>query len=62
VPEVAGDAAILVEPGEPEAIAEGIRHALEERERLVEAGLKRAAQFSWTETARRTLAVYRELL
>jgi glycosyltransferase involved in cell wall biosynthesis len=62
VPEVAGDAAILVEPGEPEAIAEGIRHALDERERLVEAGLKRAAQFSWTETARRTLAVYRELL
>jgi glycosyltransferase involved in cell wall biosynthesis len=62
VPEVAGDAAILVEPGQPEAIADGITRALADRERLVAAGLQRAAQFSWTETARRTLAVYRELL
>jgi glycosyltransferase involved in cell wall biosynthesis len=62
VPEVAGDAAILVEPGEPEAIAAGIRQALDERDRLVAAGLERARQFSWAETARRTLAVYRELL
>ena len=62
LPEVAGGAAILVEPGDPEAIADGIRRALDERERLVAAGLERARQFSWTETARRTLAVYRELL
>jgi glycosyltransferase involved in cell wall biosynthesis len=62
VPEVAGDAAILVEPGQPEAIADGITRALANRERLVAAGLQRAAQFSWTDTARRTLAVYRELL
>jgi glycosyltransferase involved in cell wall biosynthesis len=62
VPEVAGDAAVLVEPGQPEAIADGIRRALADRERLVAEGLRRAAQFSWTETARRTLAVYRELL
>jgi glycosyltransferase involved in cell wall biosynthesis len=62
VPEVAGDAAILVEPGDPEALAEGIRRALAERDRLVAAGLERAKQFSWAETARRTLAVYRELL
>ena len=62
VPEVAGDAAILVEPGDPEAIAAGIERALAERDRLVAAGLERASHFSWTETARRTLAVYRELL
>jgi glycosyltransferase involved in cell wall biosynthesis len=62
VPEVAGDAAILVEPGQPEAIADGIRRALADRERLVTAGLQRASRFSWTETARRTLSVYRELL
>ena len=49
-------------PGDPEAIADGIRRALAERERLVAAGLERARQFSWAETARRTLAVYRELL
>jgi glycosyltransferase involved in cell wall biosynthesis len=62
VPEVAGSAAILVEPGDPEAIAEGVRRALSDRERLVAAGLERAGRFSWAETARRTLAVYRELL
>jgi glycosyltransferase involved in cell wall biosynthesis len=62
VPEVAGDAAILVEPGDPAAIAAGIERALAERTRLVAAGLERARRFSWAETARRTLAVYRELL
>jgi glycosyltransferase involved in cell wall biosynthesis len=62
LPEVAGDAAILVEPGNPEALADGVRLALAERERLVAAGLERAGRFSWAETARRTLAVYRELL
>jgi glycosyltransferase involved in cell wall biosynthesis len=62
LPEVAGDAAILVEPGNPAAIAEGIRRALAERDRLVRAGLERARSFSWAETARRTLAVYRELV
>ena len=62
VPEVAGDAAILFEPGDAEALADGVRRALADRERLVAAGLERASQFSWAETARRTLAVYRELL
>jgi glycosyltransferase involved in cell wall biosynthesis len=62
VPEVAGDAAILVEPGDPAAIAAGIERALADRERLVAAGLERARSFSWAETAKRTLAVYRELL
>jgi glycosyltransferase involved in cell wall biosynthesis len=61
VPEVAGDAAILVEPGDPAAIAAGIELALADRERLVAAGLERVRGFSWAETARRTLAVYREL-
>ena len=62
VPEVAGDAAVLVEPGDPAALAEGIRQALADRERFVAAGFERASRFSWAETARRTLAVYRELL
>ena len=61
VPEVAGDAADLVEPGDPEALAEGIRKALADRDRFVAAGLARAKQFTWAETARRTLEVYREL-
>jgi glycosyltransferase involved in cell wall biosynthesis len=62
LPEVVGDAGILVEPAEPEALAAGVEQALAERERLVSAGLERAARFTWAETARRTLAVYEELL
>ncbi len=59
VREVADDAAVFVEPGE---LADGVRQALAERETLVAAGLRRAAAFTWDETARRTLAVYREVL
>jgi glycosyltransferase involved in cell wall biosynthesis len=57
--EVAGKAAIFAEEGE---LAEGIRRALAERERLVAAGLERARAFSWRATAERTLAAYREIL
>jgi len=57
--EVAGDAAVIVEE---HALAEGIRRALDERERLVAAGLERARAYSWRATAERTLAVYQELL
>jgi glycosyltransferase involved in cell wall biosynthesis len=57
--EVAGDAAVLVSE---EELAEGIRTALAERERLVAAGLERARAFSWRAAAERTLAVYREIL
>ena len=39
-----------------------IRQALADRDRLVAAGLERARPFSWEETARRTLDVYREVL
>jgi glycosyltransferase involved in cell wall biosynthesis len=57
--EVAGDAAVVV--GE-QGLADGIRTALAERERLVAAGLERARAFSWRATAERTLAVYLEVL
>jgi glycosyltransferase involved in cell wall biosynthesis len=57
--EVAGDAAIVV--GEDE-LADGIRRALADRERLAAAGLERARAFTWLASAERTLAVYREIL
>jgi glycosyltransferase involved in cell wall biosynthesis len=57
--EVAGDAAVWAEE---RGLADGIRRAVGERERLVAAGLERAGRFSWAETARRTLAVYLEVL
>jgi glycosyltransferase involved in cell wall biosynthesis len=62
LPEVAGEAALLVEPGDPAALAAGIESALADRERLVAAGLAHVRRYSWTECARRTLEVYRELL
>jgi glycosyltransferase involved in cell wall biosynthesis len=55
--EVAGDAAIFSDD-----LAEGVRRALAERERLSAAGLQRAKAFSWSETARATAHVYRKLL
>ena len=61
IPEVAGDAAILVEP-DPKALAAGVDRARSERPRLRAAGLERARQFSWAETARLTAEVYRELV
>jgi glycosyltransferase involved in cell wall biosynthesis len=57
--EVAGEAAVLVAE---EELADGIRTALADRERLVAAGLERAKRFSWRTSAERTLAVYREIL
>ncbi len=63
LPEVAGEAALLVDPYDTEAMA----HAMESlatdsslRARLVERGHQRAAQFTFQRTARETLAVYRE--
>lgn len=57
--EVAGGAAVFVEE---HALADGIRRAIAERDRLSRAGLERASRFSWRATAERTLAVYREVL
>jgi glycosyltransferase involved in cell wall biosynthesis len=45
--EAAGDAAVRVDPESPEAIAEGIRRALNERESLVAKGLEHARRFTW---------------
>ena len=55
--EVAGEAAIFADD-----LAEGVRRALADRERLSTAGLERAKAFSWRETARITADVYRRML
>jgi len=60
IPEVVGDAAILVNPVDVASIAEGIRRLVEDRglrEEMRRKGLERARQFSWDETARRTWAI-----
>jgi glycosyltransferase involved in cell wall biosynthesis len=45
--EACGDVAVRVDPDDPDAIAAGIRTALERREELCAAGIAHAAQFTW---------------
>jgi alpha-1,3-rhamnosyl/mannosyltransferase len=64
LPEIAGEAALLVEPG-VEPLADALGQLLGDpglRCRLGEAGARRAQAFSWERTARETLAVYRRAL
>jgi len=65
LPEVTGEAAILVDPVDTNAIALAMRRVLEEPDlarTLKEKGIARAQQFSWKQTARRTAQVYERLL
>ncbi|OGY18471.1 MAG: hypothetical protein A2900_03585 [Candidatus Chisholmbacteria bacterium RIFCSPLOWO2_01_FULL_50_28] len=60
--EIAGSAAATVNPESAEAIAFGIRVALERSEELRAKGIAQAEKFSWDETARQTLKVYEGIL
>jgi len=65
LPEVAGGAALVVDPEDTDALAEAIRRAAGDealRSELTARGRVNAARFSWAEAARRTAAVYREVL
>ena len=59
--EVAGGAAVLVDPFDTDDIARGIREAVERADELWVAGRRRARELTWSIAADRTLAVYREL-
>ncbi|HVS10958.1 MAG TPA: glycosyltransferase family 1 protein [Planctomycetota bacterium] len=62
LPEVCGDAALLVEPTDSGAIFEALRSVLVDRELAAELrlrGRERARRFTWRECARKTLAAYR---
>ncbi len=60
LPEVAGEAAILVDPFKVNEIADGIKKAIRGRIGLIKKGLDRAKEFSWEKTAKETLEVYKE--
>ncbi|MCC6188354.1 MAG: glycosyltransferase, partial [Anaerolineales bacterium] len=65
LPEIAGDAAVTVEPGDPEALAAALARVLGDsalRARLIRHGLARARSFTWQRTARETLALYQAVL
>ena len=65
LPEVCGDAALYCDPYSPEDIAAKIALLMSDealRDSLHKKGLARARQFTWEQTARQTLEVYREAL
>jgi glycosyltransferase involved in cell wall biosynthesis len=65
LPEVAGDAALLVDPESVEALAAALERILDEpalRDALRQRGAARAAAFSWRRSAEATLAAYRTAL
>ena len=64
LPEVAGDAALLVDPSDVEAQADAILKIISDahfRDELIKKGKARAALFSWERTARETLQVYESI-
>jgi glycosyltransferase involved in cell wall biosynthesis len=65
MPEVAGDAALLVDPTDVHAIADGLRRLTTDSElrgTLIRAGLARAGEFTWEKSVAATWHVYQELL
>ncbi|MCW6036951.1 glycosyltransferase family 4 protein [Spirulina subsalsa FACHB-351] len=65
IPEVTGDAALLLNPNEVSEWVDGMLWLLHhpiERDRLIAKGKKRAQQFSWEKTVNQTVAVYQSLV
>jgi len=64
MPEVVGDAGMLVDPGSADDIARGLLEVLtdpELRAQMIEKGLARSKEFSWENTAKKTLEVLESL-
>lgn len=65
LPEVVGDAALAVDPTDPNALAAAMRRVTVDaalRKRLAKRGLKNLKRFSWKRTAEETLAVYEKMV
>jgi glycosyltransferase involved in cell wall biosynthesis len=64
IPEVVGDAAALVEPGDPEALAAAVDAVLQGGvavEAQIERGRRRSAQFTWSACAAGLVGLYRDI-
>jgi glycosyltransferase involved in cell wall biosynthesis len=65
LPEVVGDAGIMIDPYNVDALVGAMREVLSNdnlRENMIKRGLERAKMFSWEKTARETLKVYKEVM
>lgn len=65
MPEVAGDAAIFIDPKSPEMIADSIYRVIDDlgiRSTLREKGFMRAKEFTWEKCAAETMAVFEEVV
>ena len=65
IPETLGGAPVYFDPHDVESLSAGIGKVISDRDTrqsLIEAGLKRADEFTWEKTAARTVAVYQSLL
>lgn len=64
LPEVVGNAGIMVDPLDVDGFAEAIIKVLDNenlRNTLIQRGLERAREFTWERTAKETLEVYKKL-
>lgn len=61
LPEVAGEAGVLVDPTDIGAISKGLQKALKNREQLVSLGKKQASLFTWEKAAKQTMEVYEKI-
>jgi glycosyltransferase involved in cell wall biosynthesis len=65
LPEVSGDAAIMVRPGDVEELTQALHQVLNDpllHRQMIERGLKQAGKFTWERAAQATLAVYHTAL
>lgn len=65
MPEVVGDAALLIDPHDVEGLGIAMHRLLTDqdlKDDLIAKGYKRAAHFSWAEAAQETLSVYRKVI
>ncbi len=61
LPEICGDAAILIDPHKPEEIFEAMQQILMDkilREKLIQKGLEKSKEFNWKKTAEKTLEMF----
>lgn len=64
LPEVAGEAGLVVPPADPNMAALALRQVVaggELRQQCIQQGIERARSFTWEACAQRTLAIYREV-